>query len=75
VITRARRHHAGADRAACGITVDTPTPFLVHDILRFLSEEVGRLNKADGTISYLRLRARLESLREDRRFSFLFTDS
>jgi DNA helicase HerA-like ATPase len=74
-ITRARRHHAGADRATGGITVDTPTPFTVHDILRFLNEEVGRLNKADAAISYLRLRSRLESLREDRRFSFLFTDT
>ncbi|MGC1335407.1 MAG: ATP-binding protein, partial [Candidatus Cybelea sp.] len=75
VITRARRHNAGVDRSASGITVDTPTPFAVHDILRFLNEEVGKLNKADGAISYLRLRARLESLREDRRFSFLFTDT
>jgi hypothetical protein len=75
VITRARRHNAGVDRSASGITVDTPTPFAVHDILRFLNEEVGKLNKADGAISYLRLRARIESLREDRRFSFLFTDT
>jgi len=75
VITRARRHNAGVDRAASGITVDTPTPFTVHDILRFLNEEVGKLNKADGAISYLRLRSRLESLREDRRFSFLFSDT
>jgi uncharacterized protein len=35
---------------------------------------MGRLNNADNSAPYLRLRSRLESLRGDRRFAFMFSD-
>jgi DNA helicase HerA-like ATPase len=34
---------------------------------------MGKLNKADGATPYLRLKARIESLRSDKRFSFMFS--
>jgi DNA helicase HerA-like ATPase len=71
-ITWARRHYAGYDRLPTAITVDTPVPFRIHELLRFINEEMGRLGKPDTSIPYLRLRTRIESLRDDRRFSFLF---
>jgi len=67
----ARRQFAGD--ATASITVDTPVPFRVHELLRFINEEMGRLNKADTSAPYLRLRARIEALRNDRRFAFLFS--
>src|ERR1041385_2356098 len=73
-ITRARRHYAGDDFAATSITVDTPVPFRIADLLRFIDGAMGKLDKADTSAPYLRLRARLESLRADRRFSFIFSD-
>lgn len=73
-ITRARRHYAGDDRAAASITVDTPVPFRISDLLRFIDGAMGKLDKADTSAPYLRLRARLESLRNDRRLSFMFSE-
>jgi DNA helicase HerA-like ATPase len=74
VITRARRQYAGENHAATTLSVDTPTPFRVTDLLRFINEGMGRLDKPDTSLPYLRLRTRLESLRDDRRFSFMFSD-
>lgn len=71
-LTKARRHYAGDN--AGSISVDTPVPYRIPDLLRFLDEGMGRLDKADGAAPYLRLRTRLESLRDDRRFSFMFSD-
>jgi hypothetical protein len=73
-ITRARRHYAGESHAATMLSVDTPTPFRVSDLLRFISEAMGRLDKPDTSMPYLRLKTRLETLRDDRRFSFMFSD-
>jgi DNA helicase HerA-like ATPase len=74
-IAWARRNYAGDTRGAASITVDTPVPFRVFDVLRFLNDEMGRLGKPDTAVPYLRLRARIESLRDDRRFSFLFSEA
>ena len=71
-ITWARREYAGFGSSATTITVDTPVPYRVHELLRFINDEMGRLGKPDSPIPYLRLRARIESLREDRRYRFLF---
>jgi DNA helicase HerA-like ATPase len=72
-IIRARRRHWSD--AATPITVDTPVPFGVADLLRFIDEAMGRLDNPDTSAPYLRLRTRLESLRSDRRYAFLFSDS
>jgi DNA helicase HerA-like ATPase len=41
--------------------------------LGFINEQMGRLGKPDTAIPYLRLKTRIESLRNDRRFKFLFS--
>lgn len=58
-ITRARRHYAGESDAATTLSVDTPTPFRVSDLVRFISEAMGRLDKPDTSMPYLRLKTRL----------------
>jgi DNA helicase HerA-like ATPase len=72
-IAWARREYSGRPLPAMAITVDTPVPFRVHELLSFINDQMGRLAKPDTAIPYLRLRARLESLRNDRRFDFLFS--
>jgi uncharacterized protein len=72
-ITRARRRFAGAAFAA-SITVDTPAPFKTSELLRSFDEAMGRLDNPDTSAPYLRLMTRLESLRHDRRFAFMFSD-
>jgi DNA helicase HerA-like ATPase len=72
-IARARRHFAGSNEST-PITVDTPVPYRVSDLLRFLNEAMGKLDRPETTMPYLRLRSRLESLRGDRRFAFMFSE-
>jgi DNA helicase HerA-like ATPase len=72
-ITAARRNYERCDPRGQAITVDTPVPFRVYELLRFINEQMGRLAKPDTSMPYLRLRARIESLRSDRRFEFLFS--
>lgn len=66
------RRHFDDKLTSPSITVDTPTPFRVFELLRFINDEMGRLGKPDTSAPYLRLRTRIESLREDRRFAFMF---
>lgn len=72
-IAWARRNYGGLHRPGTPITVDTPVPFRMHELLGFINEQMGRLGKPDTAIPYLRLRTRIESLRNDRRFNFLFS--
>jgi uncharacterized protein len=70
-ITFARRQHARGGGTG-SISVDTPVPFNVFDLVRHINEEMGRLGKPDSATPYLRLRTMIESMREDRRFAFMF---
>jgi DNA helicase HerA-like ATPase len=72
-LTLARRRFAGEGPDTAWITVDTPVPFRVGDLLRILDNAMGMLDKADTSIPYLRLKTRLESLTSDRRFAFMFS--
>jgi DNA helicase HerA-like ATPase len=72
LIVRARRHYAGDSPGAASITVDTPVPYRISDLLRFLNEAMGKLDRPDTTMPYLRLRSRLESLKNDKRYAFMF---
>lgn len=73
-ITWARRQRVRNDPNSGPITVDTPVPFRLFDLIGFLNEQMGRLGTPDTATPYLRLRTRIESLRDDRRFSFMFSD-
>jgi DNA helicase HerA-like ATPase len=73
-IVRARRHYANYSPGSSSITVDTPSPYRIADLVRFLNEQMGRLDKPDTSLPYLRLRTRIESLRADKRFSFMFSE-
>jgi uncharacterized protein len=66
------RRHFDEKFPSSSVTVDTPTPYRTFELLRFINEEMGRLGKPDTSAPYLRLRTRVESLREDRRFNFMF---
>jgi len=54
-------------------TVDTPVPYRMSDLLHLIEESMGRLNKADNSAPYIRIISRLEGLRADRRFAFMFS--
>jgi DNA helicase HerA-like ATPase len=73
-ITSARRRFAAEDLTSASITVDTPMPFKASDLIRLIDQAMGKLDNPDSSAPYLRLLTRLESLRHDRRFAFMFSD-
>jgi DNA helicase HerA-like ATPase len=66
----------GRSRVAEGIgrlTVDSPVPYLLSDLGAILANEMGKLDKSTNTLPYLRLRTRLDEIKSDPRFSFMFS--
>ena len=54
------------------VTADTPIPYAMREILKLIDEEAGKLDKSQSLASYRWLKARIESMRADARFSFIF---
>src|SRR5947208_12319875 len=52
---RARRHYAGESPAAAMLSVDTPTPFRVCALLRFISVAMSRVGKTVSCMPYFGL--------------------
>jgi hypothetical protein len=55
-----------------GLTVDTPTPFRLADVVSYLDEQLGKLERAHAALPYRRLKGRIEAMVTDPRFSFMF---
>jgi DNA helicase HerA-like ATPase len=54
------------------VTVDMPVPYRLGDLTKLIDEAVGRLERANDTSPYLRLKNRLTRLQNDRRYGFMF---
>ncbi|MCP5363941.1 MAG: DUF87 domain-containing protein [Hyphomicrobiales bacterium] len=72
-VWEARRNFVNNEDEAANVTVDSPVPFRLGELEEIISNQMGRLNKAEGNLPYLRLVSRIESLRTDRRFEFMFS--
>jgi hypothetical protein len=68
----AKRDFIGDGGQDAFITVDTPIPYRIATLVQRISEAMGRLDKPDNTLPYLRLLATIENLRHDRRYAFMF---
>ncbi|MGI9508415.1 MAG: ATP-binding protein [Geminicoccaceae bacterium] len=54
------------------LTVNTPTPYRLSDVLRSIDDVMGKLDKPSSLISYKWLKNRLDALTSDPRFTFMF---
>jgi DNA helicase HerA-like ATPase len=76
-ILKGRREYSGARgtvRASVGhITVDTPVPYFLSEVAATIEKGLGKLEKPGGAIPYQRLLARIEALKADERFAFMFS--
>lgn len=70
---RAYQSHSSSQDRRRPITVDTPVPYRITDVQKMLEEEMGRLDKTETLTPFLRLKSRLQALREDVRFGFMFS--
>jgi DNA helicase HerA-like ATPase len=55
------------------ITVDSPIPYLLSDLSSIIQDEMGRLEKATSSAPYMRIKGKLEELRNDPRYQFMFS--
>jgi hypothetical protein len=64
------------NRAAEGLTkltVDSPVPYTLSDLTSAISHEMGLLNKATDTAPYMRLKNKIDELKSDPRYQFMFS--
>jgi DNA helicase HerA-like ATPase len=55
------------------VTVDSPIPYLLTDLSQILVAEMGKLDRAGDSTPYQRLKNKLDELRADPRYSFMFS--
>ena len=53
-------------------TVDTPAPYRMSDVLRFLDMAMGSLNRPDSVAAYQAVKGRIVALQNDPRYGFVF---
>ncbi|RZV29155.1 MAG: DUF87 domain-containing protein [Sphingomonadaceae bacterium] len=55
------------------ITVDSPIPYLLSDLGGAVADEMGKLDKANSSAPYMRIKNKLEELKGDPRYQFMFS--
>lgn len=72
VIPAAKRQFMGDADDSKFVTVDTPVPYQLSDMIQMIDDAMGKLDNPENSVPYMRLKARLNSLRRDARFAFMF---
>ena len=55
------------------LTVDAPIPYLLSDLTNIITLEMGKMDKATDTAPYLRLKSKIEEIKADPRYMFMFS--
>ncbi|GFZ99737.1 ATPase [Blastomonas marina] len=55
------------------LTVDSPIPYLLSDLTSILQDEMGKLDKASSSIPYMRIKSKIDELKADPRYQFMFS--
>jgi hypothetical protein len=64
----------GKDLSQFGkVTVDSPIPYLLTDLHTILVNEMGKLDRAGDSLPFQRLKTKIEELRGDPRYTFMFS--
>jgi len=64
----------GKDMSQYGkVTVDSPIPYLLTDLSTIIVNEMGKLERAGDTLPYQRLKQKLDELKADPRYTFMFS--
>lgn len=58
-----------------GFTADTPSPYLVQDLLSLIDERMGKLENRSTRMAHHRLMMRIEGIKNDQRYSFMFENA
>lgn len=71
-VLRAKHLLAGEGAEAAHITADTPIPYRLSDLAGAIEDAMGTLNKPEAAAAYRHLLARIKTVRDDRRYGFMF---
>ena len=71
-IIESKRKYAANGGSGESITVDTPVPYRLTDLTRYIDMKMGELDKPTNSIPYLRIKSRIEDLTADNRLAFMF---
>jgi len=64
----------GKDMSQYGkVTVDSPIPYLLTDLHTIIVNEMGKLDRTGDTLPFQRLKTKIEELRADPRYTFMFS--
>lgn len=55
------------------LTVDAPIPYLLSDLSTSIQNEMGKMDKATDTAPFLRLKSKIDEIKADPRYSFMFS--
>jgi DNA helicase HerA-like ATPase len=72
-IVSAKKKYLGDGADTSYISVDTPVPYNLTELVKLIDAGMGQLDKPDSSLPYLRLKSRLDVLRSDRRYRFMFS--
>jgi hypothetical protein len=63
------------DPRSSGFTIDTPVPYVMQDLVAQIDERMGRLENRATRMHYHRLMTRIETIRNDPRYGFMFENA
>jgi DNA helicase HerA-like ATPase len=63
------------DPKTSGVTIDTPVPYRLEDLIRLIDERMGKLENRAMWAKYHRLITRIETARNDPRYGFMFDNA
>jgi uncharacterized protein len=76
ILARCLLQARGKNRIAESIgklTVDAPIPYLLSDLTNIIQTEMGKLDKATNSAPFMRLKGKIEELKADPRYNFMFS--
>jgi len=59
-------------RSSTHISLDSPAPYRVRDLVKILDNEMGKLENSNNLSPYIRLKRRIETFLSDPRYQFVF---
>lgn len=62
-------------RQGGGFTVDTPAPYMIQDLVSLIDDRMGKLENRATRMIHHRLMARIETIRNDPRYGFMFENA
>ncbi|MEE9140794.1 MAG: DUF87 domain-containing protein [Alphaproteobacteria bacterium] len=72
-ILEAKKKYLEGESDTDFVTVDTPTPYRMGELIRLIEAGMGTLDKAENSAPYMRLKSRIDGLTADKRLAFMFS--